>query len=443
MNARTLIGTVSLALLAAGCGNTERSSSVGYGLLEVSPVNVKANFEGTVTLTGVGLNSLSKVYVDGIPVEDILPVTTEYVDSRTILLHVDYAGLGNEHAVGSYELAVTDGYQVGSTVGFGVRSFLLSMEHVRTFPGDFSLSGGTFWTWLRPHDHLGNPIFPGHEITGMPGLLAANVTSEDVQLVEVGGATPVLASARFVTDVTYDPINDTQPMSVALTIDQSGSMLDSDPNDERINQSQAFVDNLHAESEAAIYQFHGATGGVELVVDWSGDKAVLNAGLDTLRNGEGGATPLYDAMMTTVNAAASRSTANLRAAIVLTDGLDTSSAATPANVIDLARSFDIPVFTIGLGNPATPGSIDQATLSDISVQTGGVFYFAEDAEALDAVFASLTEVLRSSYRVEVAFDLSPPLTTPGTYDVFGKVRAEVDGEDALVQIPGFRASVAE
>ena len=443
MMLRTLVGPVAVLLLAAGCAKESSSSSVGYGLLEVSPASVKANFSGTVTLTGVGLGSLSKVYVGGIPVEDVLPVSTEYVDSRTILLHFDYAGLGNEHPVGAYELAVTDGFQVGSTVGFGVRSFLLTMEHVRTFPGDFSLDGGTFWTWLRPHDHLGNPIFPGHEITGMAGMLAANFTSEDVQLVEASGSQAVLATARFVSDVVYDPINDTQPLSVALAIDQSGSMLESDPNDERVNQSQTFIDNLHAESEAAVHEFHGATGGVSLVVDWSSDKTALKDGLDTLRTGEGGTTPLYDAMIATVNAAASRTTLNLRAAIVLTDGLDNTSAATPADVIDLARNLDIPVFAIGLGNPATPGSIDQATLSDISVQTGGVFYFAEDADALDSVFASLTEVLRSSYRVEVAFEIDPPLATPGTYDVFGKVRAEVDGEDALVQVPGFRASVVQ
>ena len=443
MTLQKLLVPVVLLLALGGCGKTESSQSVGYGLLEVSPANVKANFEGTVTLTGVGLNAMSRVYVDGIPVEDLLPVTTDYVDSHTILLHFDYAGLGNEHAVGSYDLAVTDGFQVGSTVGFGVRSFLLTMEHVRTFPGDFRLDGGVFWTWLRPQDHLGNPIFPGHEITGMPGMQVANFVSEDVQLVEATGAQAVLATTRTITDVVYDPINDTQPLSVALTIDQSGSMLESDPNDQRVNQSQAFISHLHAESEASVYRFSGDAGGVSLVVDWTGDKDALNAGLDTLRTGEGGATPLYDAMITTVNAAASRTTLNLRAAIVLTDGLDNTSTYTPTDVIDLARSLDIPVFAIGLGNPATPGSIDQATLSEISVQTGGVFYFAEDADALDSVFASLTEVLRSSYRVEVTFEIDPPLTVPGTYDVYGKVRAEVDGEDALVQVPGFRASVAQ
>lgn len=439
----TLIGSITLSLVAGGCGKSESSASIGYGLLEVAPANVKANFEGTVTLTGVGMNGLSRVYVDGIPVEDVLPVTTEFVDSRTILLHFDYAGLGYEHPVGSFDFAVTDGFQVGTTVSFGVRPFLLTMEHVRTFPGDFSLTGGKFWTWLRPHDHLGNPIFPGHSITGMPGMLATNFTSEDVQLVETTGATPFVATTRTITDLVYDPINDTQPLSVALTIDQSGSMLDSDPNDERVNQSQAFISSLHTESEAAIYQFHGLAGGVSLVVDWSSDKVALNAGLDSLRTGEGGQTPLYDAMIATVNAAASRTTMNLRAAIVLTDGLDNTSTATPADVIDLARNLDIPVFAIGLGNPATPGTIDHATLSDIAAQTGGVFYFAEDAQALDAVFASLTEVLRSSYRVEVTFQIDPPLTTPGTYQVYGKVRADVDGEDAIVQVPGFRASVAQ
>lgn len=435
-------------LISAACGKPEKSESeVQYGLLSASPSNVKANFGGTVTLTGAGLNSLSAVYVDGIPVQDVLPVTVEYENSHTIYLHFDYAGLGYEHAVGSYELAVSDGYRVGTTTSLGVRAILESVEHVRTFPGDFTPAGGTFWTWLRPIDHLGALVNPGTEIAGPTGLTPANFVSEDVQLFAAGNPTPSLASARLVSDVIWDPVNDTRPMSVAIAIDQSGSMVSpapgSDPNDERVNQTQAFIGRMTSDSEAAVWEFHGATGGISMVVDWTGDKAALTAGLDTLRTGEGGATPLYDAMMTTVNAAATRTTENMRVAIVLTDGLDTSSTSAPSDVILNARNLGIPVFAIGLGNPATPGSIDQATLSDISAQTGGVFYFAEDADALDTVFASLTEVLKSSYRVQVEFDVDPPLTVTGAYDVTGKVRVEADGEDAVVQIPAFRASVAE
>lgn len=449
MNLDRRIASAALLLLAAACGKSESSASdVQYGLLSSSPANVKANFEGTVTLQGVGLSSISLVYVDGIPVEEVLPVTTEYVDSHTILLHFDYAGLGYEHQTGAYQLAVTDGFRVGTTTGLGIRSILQNVEHVRTFPGDISRSGGTFWTWLRPLDHKGAIVLPGHEITGPAGLDATNFVSEDVQLALTSGATPSLATARFVDGATWDPVNDVKPLSVAIAIDQSGSMIAppesaSDPNDERINQSQAFINRLAAGSEGAVYEFHGPTNGVNLVVDWTGDKTALNDGLDTLRTGEGGTTPLYDAMVAAVNAAATRTTENLRAAIVLTDGLDNVSAATPADVILLARTLEIPVFAIGLGNPATPGSIDQATLSDISSQTGGVFYFAEDAEALDSVFASLTEVLRSSYRVEVRFEIDPPLATAGTYNVFGKVRVEADGEDAVAQLPSFRAPVVE
>lgn len=442
------IGSAALLLLAAACGKSESSASdVRYGLLSASPSNVKANFEGNVTLQGAGLSSISRVYVDGIPVEDVLPVTTEYVDSHTIFLHFDYAGLGTEHPTGSYDLAVTDGYRIGTTAALGIRPILSTLEHVRTFPGDFTRAGGTFWTWLRPIDHEGAVILPGHEITGSAGLLAANFVSEDVQLV-LGTGAPSLATTRFISDATWDPVNDVKPLSVAIAIDQSGSMISppesaSDPADERVNQTQAFVQRLNPGSEGAVYEFHGAQGGVNLIVDWTGDKAALHDALDTLRTGEGGNTPLYDAMVAAVNAASTRSTENLRAAIVLTDGLDNTSAATPADVILLARNLEIPVFNIGLGNPATPGSIDQATLSDISSQTGGVFYFAEDASALDSVFASLTEVLRSSYRVEVGFQIDPPLATAGTYDVFGKVRAVADGEEALVQVPAFRASVVE
>lgn len=437
------------ALLAlSGCGDAERSTSLGYGLTGASPPSVKANHAGDVTLSGVGLTPLSRVYVGGVPIEEVLPVTPELVDSRTLLLHFDYPGPGGEHPTGAWTLGVTDGFRVGAGTPFGIRPFLRSVEHVRTLPGSFDRGGGTFSTWLRPIDHQGALIVPGHASAGSAGLVAADFVSEDVQLFAPGAPAPALATARSVTDAVFDPVNDARPLAVALAIDQSGSMVSppataSDPGDERITQSQAFVDRLGGGSVASVFEFHGGAGGVGLVVDWTDDKAALKDGLDSLRTGEGGMTPLYDAMIATVSAAGTRSPELVRAAIVLTDGLDNTSTATPADVILLARGLDVPVFAIGLGNPATPGSIDQATLSAIAGQTGGAFYFAEDPAALESVFGSLTEVLRSSYRVEVAFEVDPPLSSAGTYTVTGKLRVTADGEEAVAQLPGFTASIVE
>ena len=436
---------VVLSVLAAGCTRSEeRATQTNYGFLHASPANVKANFDGDVVLSGVGLTPGSQVLIEGMPVGSIPGVTQEFVDPETIVLHWQYAG--TPHQTGDFRFSVTDGFQVGASVAFHVRSFLDSIDHVRTLPGNIHVDGGSFTVWARPFDHLGALVRPGHEITGEVGMMIPNFTSEDVQLVAGSGGAPARATARSISAVSFDPVNDAQPLAVALAIDQSGSMISppespSDPNDERINQSQVFINKLNATSRAAVYRFQGTS--VSEVVAFTSDKQALFDGLESLRIGESGSTPLYDAMASAVAAAAAQPEGFLRAAVVLTDGLDNASSTTPAAVISQARAAGIPVFSIGIGNPANPGAIDQATLSDISVQTGGVFYFAADPSALENVFDSLTEVLSSAYRVEVSFELSPPLATPGTCTVFGKVKANADGEEALLVVPQFSASVAE
>ncbi|MEM9104245.1 MAG: VWA domain-containing protein [Pseudomonadota bacterium] len=83
-----------------------------------------------------------------------------------------------------------------------------------------------------------------------------------------------------------------------------------------------------------------------------------------------------------------------RVLILLSDGSDTSSTMTPVNAAALARDRGVTIFTIGVGDPEATGEnkVDLATLRDVADRTGGQFFFADDEDGLQDVYATIDEL---------------------------------------------------
>ncbi len=440
----------SIAAYAAGCGASTASrpgeTDSALALTSVSPAAIKANFDGRLLLTGAGFVEGATVLVEGAPASSI-GASVEVVDEWTIALEIDYAGQPLE--AGDYHIEVEVGSDRSDSKTVHVRPILFELQHVRTLPGVFHRDGGFLDMWVMPDDSQNALIRPGHELAGAGGLGDANFRWDNVTLTRIGTTMPVAPDTAGVADVYFEPVGTMNPLSVVLTIDQSGSMIGlgvnpvpSDPNDERVNQSQAFVDRMGAMDEASVYRFQGEAGAVFPVIGFSSDKTALKDALDTLRETEGGNTPLYDAMIESVEALASKS-GKTRAAIVLTDGRDTTSGATAADAINAARAVNVPIYAIGLGNPNDANSLDKEALQNIADQTGGRVFFAEDANALEGIFDQLTALLADSYRLESALQIDPPLTASGSYRIEGDITAEVDGESITIPMPAFNVSVLD
>ena len=128
-----------------------------------------------------------------------------------------------------------------------------------------------------------------------------------------------------------------------------------------------------------------------------------------------GTTSLYDATAATARRLAERP-ATHKAIIVLTDGIDTSSALTLAEVSGVASSIDVPVYVV-----ATVPSIDQramleaathstasdgADLRDLAEWTGGQLVFAHNAVETVTLASNLLDELRQQYvlAIEAAGD---------------------------------------
>lgn len=124
----------------------------------------------------------------------------------------------------------------------------------------------------------------------------------------------------------------------------------------------------------------------------------------------GSGTNIGDALALAVGRAQESKTKN-KVIVLLTDGVNNVGNMTPAQAADLAKDFDIKVYTIGLASSKDAripigngifgkqyqkipgGSIDLETLRMISSKTNGKSYYAQDAE-------SLTEILLEIQNLE-------------------------------------------
>lgn len=97
-----------------------------------------------------------------------------------------------------------------------------------------------------------------------------------------------------------------------------------------------------------------------------------------------------------------------RVVILLTDGTNNRGQIAPLTAADLARSYGIRVYTVGVGTKGMaptpvqtpfgirmqnmPVDIDEKTLTEIAVMTGGQYFRAEDTEGLRKVYDEIDEM---------------------------------------------------
>lgn len=441
-----LVLAVALAAATAGCGShaSGATSDLAPEIDSMTPNEIKANFTGAVTLQGAGFTG-AHFTANGQPISSVPGASVHVVDDYTATIDFNYGGAGQEVPPGFYVIHVKSGLGEASAPGaLHVKTFLQKVDWVRTLALPFTRTSGAASFFVRPRDFSGQLLYPGSALVGTAGVVASDYAWTTTSITPVGSTTPLSNPTAVIADASFQFLGEgsNKPLAIALCIDQSGSMHQdpaSDPNDERITQAEAFVQSLHAGDEATIYSFQDTS--VTQLIGFTTDKTALYNALETLRTGVGGGTPLYNAMLTAVNAAATENGAHVGAAIVLTDGKDNGSTNTPDQVISAAQSANVPVFSIGLGNPNTPGSIDTAELTVIADQTGGKVFLAADPSGLQNVFESLEGTLDSSYEVTTEFTFGTALPAAGSYEIEGVLTTTVDGESVDVPVPPFTVSV--
>jgi VWFA-related protein len=224
------------------------------------------------------------------------------------------------------------------------------------------------------------------------GRVVSGLTSTDFEVRDNGQVRPIL-SLR----------SDRQsPLSLAILVDMSGSMGIGAKIAMARQAYDSILTQLHqGQDEVALFTFDKS---LHQRRDFTHDLATLKGALTDFE--PFGTTSLFDATAAAARKLAARS-ATHKAIIVLTDGIDTSSAMTARQVSGLASSIDVPVFVV-----ATVPSLDQrlmleaagrsapsdaADLRDLAEWTGGQFVFA--STFLETVLAAsgLVDGLRLQY----------------------------------------------
>lgn len=287
-------------------------------------------------------------------------------------------------------------------------------------PSHFDADGGDFDLSISPVDRDGNLI--------TDRITADNFSFVDVRIAKYGQEDQVVSLGKAsITSLDVQAAEAEQHVTVAISLDGTGSMSWNDPQRLRVDASKALVDRLGEGDEAAALEFSGrylyqGSGFIasRLLQDFTGDHGLLNIAFDKVD--ESGSTPFYDAIVDAVEHVAALLRRN-GAVVILTDGEENASTVTTFDeAVDAAISTHIPIFPIGLGD-----QVDFAELQSLAGQTGGTFASARDPESLEALFHALgTAVTAGRVIVTTQLTFLTPITEEGLYTVTGSVETTID-----------------
>ena len=220
------------------------------------------------------------------------------------------------------------------------------------------------------------------------GRLVRDLRPEDFRLTEDG-------TEQEIVQFDFGEV----PVSAALSLDQSSSMLGGGIRAERaggLRLVNALVSDIN---RAMILGFNDR---VWLYSDFTHDKEVLEAALETIA--PDGSTAIFDTLAESIRKLNRRT--GKRALVVLSDGLDTNSKMAYSDVLEFLRQSDVLVYTIGLqlmqdgtelGDAS--GAVKQgvAQLRAIADATGGAPYFPIALQELEEIYGLIADELNSQY----------------------------------------------
>ena len=195
------------------------------------------------------------------------------------------------------------------------------------------------------------------------------------------------------------------PISLAILLDISGSMAVGGNMDRAREAVSVATMNLRGQAdEAALFTFDSE---LRQVVGFTKDLEHLRR--VSLKGTPWGKTSLYDAIGDTATSVSERSNKH-RALLVITDGVDTGSRKTAAEVSSVASSIDVPVYLLTVVTPLDhPGtefevtsdsrSTQTATLDDLARWTGGDMRIASTPAHISLAVQDLFTELRYQYLI--------------------------------------------
>ena len=228
------------------------------------------------------------------------------------------------------------------------------------------------------------------------GKLVTNLNKQDFEVIDRG-------ERRAISEFR----SERAPLSLAILFDVSGSMDIAERTTAARFAAFHLLSSLdEGRDEAGLFAFDSR---LREVAPFTVDTRALKGALGEVD--PFGATSLHDAISAAAERVASRPMAR-RAVVVLTDGVDTSSQLSPAQVSAKAAAIDVPVYIIAVVLPiddpgsdrATPSSKRQApasvgTIEDLARWTGGALYYSSTSASAFKAARAVIDELRHLYLI--------------------------------------------
>lgn len=240
------------------------------------------------------------------------------------------------------------------------------------------------------------------------GLLAAQTAdfSTSTQLV-VLHASVMDKSGKLITDIGKDSfkvfengveqqvqrfLREDVPLSLALVIDNSGSMRDKRQKVEAA--SLAMVKASNRNDEVMIVNFNDEAFED---VSFTNDIKKMEEGLTRIDSR--GGTAMRDAISMTVDTVKEKGKKTKKVVLVVTDGNDNTSLLTLEKLLEKAHRSEVLIYAIGLLNEEERREAVKAkrALTALAAASGGLAYFPKDATEVERIALDVAHELRNQY----------------------------------------------
>ena len=211
------------------------------------------------------------------------------------------------------------------------------------------------------------------------------------------------------------------PVSIALVVDNSGSMARKRPS---VNKSALdLIQASNPQDEAFVVNFSD-----EAFIDqeFTSDVNKLRDGLGHIESK--GGTALYDAVVASAAKLVDDAKRPKQVLILITDGEDNASTLNLEQTIRRVQQLSGPViYSIGLlfGDEMSRAEVRHArrAMEMLSTETGGIAFFPKSIEQIDQIAAEVARDIRNQYTL--GYHSTKPTTEPGFRRVV--VNAEAKG----------------
>ncbi len=199
------------------------------------------------------------------------------------------------------------------------------------------------------------------------------------------------------------------PVSIALVVDNSGSMSKKRP---AVNKSALdLIQASNPQDEAFVVNFSD-----EAFIDqeFTSNVNKLRDGLSHIESR--GGTALYDAVVASADKLATDAKRPKQVLVLITDGEDNASTLNLEQTIRRVQQLSGPViYSIGLlfGDEMSHSEVRHArrALEMLSTETGGIAFFPKSLEQVDQIAAEVARDIRSQYTL--GYHSTKPSTEPG------------------------------